>query len=374
VICTLRRTLWLALLSGLAVCRLSGPLPAAPRSVPIIYSSDLFHPHDDPDDHFDLATLFALEEFDIRGVVLDLGERQVQKPGDTPLRQMMALTGRDIPYAIGLATPLKSPEDDGTDQPEQFQGGVKLILDCLQESAEPVTIFTTGSVRDVAAAYNRAPDLFRQKVNRLYINVGNGSGRQREYNARLDRQAYLRIITSDLPVYWCPCFGEEGYATHWKFPQGPLFDRLPDPLLAYFMYCLAPMPRAFGPVRAVQSAAWMDGLNADWKAATWAKDRNMWCTAPFIHAAGRHVYRTGEGEWQAIAADEARERGLADTAIDSVFEFELTGVAAEDDRTLARAEPTAESTVRVLHVTDQDRYAPAMASCLANLLERLGEP
>jgi hypothetical protein len=118
----------------------------------------------------------------------------------------------------------------------------------------------------------------------------------------------------------------------------------------------------------------MGGLNADWKAAVWAKDRNMWCTAPFIHAAGRNVYRVGEGGWQALTADEARDRGFADSAIEDVFTFQLTGIEVEDDRTLARIEPTADSTVRVFRVTDQERYAPAMASCLANLLEGLGEP
>ena len=39
--------------------------------IPIIHSTDLFHPHVDPDDHFDLATLFAVKEFDIKGIVLD---------------------------------------------------------------------------------------------------------------------------------------------------------------------------------------------------------------------------------------------------------------------------------------------------------------
>ena len=35
-------------------------LPLSAFGVPVIYCTDLFHPHDDPDDHFDLATLFAL--------------------------------------------------------------------------------------------------------------------------------------------------------------------------------------------------------------------------------------------------------------------------------------------------------------------------
>ncbi len=368
---TLKRALLVVFLSGLAVCRLSSSSPAAPASIPIVYSTDLFHPHDDPDDHFDLAALFSLAEFDIRGIVLDLGQRQTEKPGDVPVKQMMALAGQEVPYAIGLATPLEAPEDGGTDQPEQFQGGVELIAESLRACEQPVTIFTTGSVRDVAAAYNREPDLFREKAGRLYINVGNGSGKQREYNARLDRQAYLRLMTSDLPIFWCPCFGEEGYGTHWKFRQGELFDRLRDPLLAYFMYCLAPMPRAFDPAKAVESTDWMGGLNADWKAAAWAKERNMWCTGPFIHAAGRSVYRVGDGVCEAVGAEEAHERGLPDSAIEDAFSFEPTGIRAEEEWVITRTAPTAKGATHVFHVNDQERYAAAMDSCLRHLLEEV---
>ena len=38
--------------------------------IPIVHYTDLFHPPDDPDDHVDLATLFALPEFDIRATEL----------------------------------------------------------------------------------------------------------------------------------------------------------------------------------------------------------------------------------------------------------------------------------------------------------------
>ena len=40
--------------------------------VPVIYSTDLYHPHDDPDDHYDLATVFALPELDVKGVIIDM--------------------------------------------------------------------------------------------------------------------------------------------------------------------------------------------------------------------------------------------------------------------------------------------------------------
>ena len=72
----------------------------APR-IPVLYSTDLFHPYDDPDDHFDLATLFGLPEFDVRGIVLDLGEKQKQKTGRPAVEQMMRITGRKVPWPSG---------------------------------------------------------------------------------------------------------------------------------------------------------------------------------------------------------------------------------------------------------------------------------
>jgi hypothetical protein len=42
--------------------------------VPLIHVTDLFHPHGDPDDHFDLASVYALAlqgRFDLRGIVID---------------------------------------------------------------------------------------------------------------------------------------------------------------------------------------------------------------------------------------------------------------------------------------------------------------
>ena len=74
----------------------------AALSVPVIYSTDLLHPHDDPDDHYDLATLFALSEFDVRGIVLDLGERQQQRMGRPPVEQILHLVGRRVPYVMGV--------------------------------------------------------------------------------------------------------------------------------------------------------------------------------------------------------------------------------------------------------------------------------
>ena len=68
-------------------CALLVSLPAAAGAVPVLYCTDLFHPHDDPDDHFDLATLYALPGIEILGIVLDQGTNgeQAQRPGTIPV-------------------------------------------------------------------------------------------------------------------------------------------------------------------------------------------------------------------------------------------------------------------------------------------------
>ena len=133
----------------------AGAPAEAGRAVPVIYCTDLFHPHDDPDDHFDLATLYAMPELDIKGIILDQGRKQLERPGRIPVSQMNRITGRNVPTVIGLATPLKSPDDKGLDQTPEFQRGVEFIVQTLRASATPVCIATLGSVRDVVAAFNR---------------------------------------------------------------------------------------------------------------------------------------------------------------------------------------------------------------------------
>ena len=170
----------------------------AADKIPIIYSTDLFQPPDDPDDHVDLATLFALDEFEILGIIVEHGEKQATHPGPIPVRQMMQLTGRQVPCVVGLKPPLKSPEDPALEQPAEYQQGVNLLLEKLRASDRKVTIFTTGSMRDVAAAFNRDPDLVRQQVSRIYMNIGNASPQDSEYNVDLDVHAYVRILQSGL--------------------------------------------------------------------------------------------------------------------------------------------------------------------------------
>jgi hypothetical protein len=346
---------------------LPSPALAADR-IPIIYSTDLFQPHDDPDDHYDLATLFALEEFDIRGIIVEHGAEQAQRPGRIPVEQMMHLTGRTVRHVVGLNPPLKSAEDPARDQPEEYQAGVELILDVLRTADRQVTIVTTGSMRDVAAAFNREPQLLRDKVDRLYMNIGNSSGRESEWNVELDVQAYLRVLQSDLPIYWCPCFGEP-YGTYWKFRQGDVLETAPPELVNFFLFALTtgrdwqatPRPATDDPIGFLAREP-----NQAARHEVWQRERHMWCTAPFFHAAGRRIVEMAPGRWVAEPAGPSAESSA------DPYDFVPGRVVIKEQR-LTEFHP-AESgddaaTLRAFRVVDPDRYRQIMTSCLKELFK-----
>lgn len=325
-------------------------------SVPIVYSSDLLHPHDDPDDHYDLATLFALDEFDVRGIVLDLGERQARRCGKPAVEQMFAISGRKVPWATGLGRPLRSRQDEARDQPPEFQGGVELILSVLRQSSEPVVVFSTGSCRDVAAAYNREPVLLRQKVRALYINIGRGPNeKQDEWNVALDRLSYLRLFESGLPLFWCPCFGTNGYQTLFVVDQAKVVGACPPALQNYFVYCLE-KPSA-DPIEFLRSGPHPVPTG----------NRNMWCTAPMVHAAGRRIYQRAPSEYAALTASEARKSGFAQKSVEA-FQFEPIRAELRDgpDDPVVQHQP-AQPNACVFRAVHPD-YGRILGSCLQHLL------
>jgi len=281
---------------------------AGPR-IPILHSTDLFHPHEDPDDHYDLACLFSFPEFDVRGVILDLGATQSERTGAPAVEQMMHVAGRRVPYAAGLSRPLRSPGDPALDEPAKYQGAVELILRTLRESPEKVVLFTTGSCRDVAAAYNREPELLRAKVRGVYFNIGRGPNEpQEECNVGYDPQAYMRMFQTGLPLYWCPCFGRDGYETYYTADQAAVVGACVPAVRNYFVYCLSESKE--DPIAFLASGP--HPLPAG--------PRNMWCTAPMFHAAGRKIYQRGADDFVALAPDDAEKQGLAGKEV-PLFDF-----------------------------------------------------
>ncbi|MBP7936910.1 MAG: nucleoside hydrolase [Phycisphaerae bacterium] len=330
-----------------------------PRTrVPYIHSTDLLHPHEDPDDHFDLATAYALEELDIRAILLDLGDRQKLRSGRLPVEQLNKLTGRRVPSAAGLSVALKSPDDKGLDQPKEDQGAIELLLKVLRESSEPVILNTLGSERDVCAAFNREPELLRKKISRLYVNAGGLKGDEREWNVRLDPLSYVGLMRSGLPISWCPCQPTNvNLSTHWVFKHKDVLESMPAGLLNFFIYALQRVP----PGEIDPMAALAMDLRP-WRHILMEQDRNMWSTASILDAAGRSIYRVGD-RW--VAARSAPAGGQ----LAEVFRFIPVRVEIDNRAVTRWKEAPGDPTMRVYQVADAKNHQAAMASCLRQVLE-----
>ena len=160
---------------------------------------------------------------------------------------------------------------------------------CLRESKEKVVLFSTGSCRDLAAAFNRDPQLFKAKVKAVYSVIGtggNGEAGQYDYNSKLDSWAYFRLFEAGVPFYWCttrPKMTEEKmegpYSTNYLADQGKVLPPLSRPMQNFFVYCLTRST--------ADPLAFLDsGPNP-----LPGGPRHMWCTGPLCHAAGRSIYQ-----------------------------------------------------------------------------------
>ncbi len=343
---------------------------ASRPQIPLIYCTDLFHPHGDPDDHFDLATIFAIPEFDIRCVILDQGELQLKQPGTVPVAQMNRITGRHVPAVRGLGAKLRQPTDTALDQPPQFQQGVAALLTVLRTSAPPVMIITVGSARDVVAAFNREPALFRAKVGQLMVFIGEASKEDfREWNVQLDPHAYIGLMRSGLPVYWVPCFDgglwrNNGHASFWQAKHSALLRDAAPQLLQFFIYALEketaePLSFLTQPVDAARRERLMAGT------------RNLWCTAVFGSLAGRHLVPE-DGRF--VAKSRPSGRAVEQTLRNELFEFLEVELHITDDAVVKYgAHPDARKVMRFA-VRDQVNYARGMTEATAHLLASIGKP
>lgn len=227
------------------------------QSIPIVHITDLYHPPQDPDDQIDLATVLALDEFDLQGVVLDTTQRFLEgapngfdlprEPGFIPVTQIGYLLGRVIPVATATTQPLANPSDTAEDRPRREQAGINMLLDILDHSAEPVVITVVGSARVVTAAYNREPELMRAKTRAVVLNAGSTGGSKTEWNVGLDLHAFVGLWQSGLTIHWYPCATEKSAfmrkherGTHWRATHEVLFHGLPEELQAWGLPMVSP--------------------------------------------------------------------------------------------------------------------------------------
>jgi hypothetical protein len=342
------------------------------RKRPLIHVTDLFRPYNDPDDHWDLATVYALAcrgAHDLKGVLIDYPPKRAGdwNPDITAVAQLNHITGLSVPVSVGSPHPMRSRGDT---QPYASRGdhaGVRMVLDILRQSNEPVVISVVGCCRDIAVASKQAPALFAEKCAAVYLNAGTGSpnedlARKLEYNVSLGRAAYAALFDLPCPLYWMPCFEEmrprtgrvvRAYGTHYRFRQS---DILPD---------LSPRVRNYFASMFTKKSdhAWLSSLYRPPDQAVLSEHgghmRSMWCTGGFLHAAGSTVTTDGT----IVPLDRA--------GTTAAFTFDPVAVRCTDEGVTTWSHERSARTRFIFHVRDTARYEAAMTKALRAVLMRL---
>ncbi len=346
----------------------AGERPATGKRPPLVMATDLFRPHDDPDDHWDLATAYALAFqglVDLRAVLIDFPRPNSAKDPDVlAVSQLNYITGLKVPVIVGSPHPYAADATLEDDEPTLRRFGS--LWRVLEESPEPVIISVAGSCRDIATAAKLRPDLFAKKCAAAYVNAGAScpDPSQKdglEWNVHLDPAAYQAMFELPCPVYWMPCFEDvrkfqaAEYATYFQFQQGEILGHVSPSIRKFFAY-------VFEKDRTqAASADWLQYLlaeeNVPLLSAMAQQRRNMWCTGGFLHAAGLKV--TPEGELVPAGSDKP-----------GVFEF-VPITIRKCEGGVVEWQPGRSERRFIFRVTDRERYASAMTRALLTLLRAL---
>lgn len=358
--------------------------PAASKpKVALLHTTDLFRPHADPDDHFDLATVYALTvqgRIDLLAVMIDHPPAGMAADPDVlAVAQMNRIAGLAVPALTGS---LRRPGSSVASSAGDARGadGAKALLEILRRSAVPVAISIVGSCRDVALAGRIEPELFAAKCAGVYLNAGSGTrdkalAARLEYNVNLDPASYAAIFDLPCPLYWLPCFevapgGDHGFAggefgTFYRFPQKDVLPHCSPRLQNYFafMFKQGESDRADQPEADALRPNWLRYLEGPAEEALLARQasrpRNMWSTAGFIHAAGLDVSVDGG-------------LGPLGSVTSPVYSFDPIRARCGADGITEWSPDPASRNRSIFHVRDAGRYPEAMTTALRSILQTLG--
>ncbi len=348
---------------------------AAAGPAPVVHLTDLFRPYGDPDDHWDLATLFALAgqgRIDVRAVMIDFPPPRRGKvdPDVLAVAQMSYLTGIPAAILVGCPQRLQSRTQRVQKGAGPDWGGVRGLLRILRDAPRRVVLHIVGTCNDVALAGRLEPQLFAEKCAAIYLNAGAGTRdpekrKKLEYNVGLNPAAYAALFDLPSTIYWLPCFEETnhgaapaGYGTYYRFRHDEILPHLSRPLQNYFTSMYADGEQAArqqGP-----HTWWLQTLLGPRQEAMLAKQlplyRNMWSTAGLLHSAGLTV------------ACDGRIVPLGQAGVEPVYEFQPIRVSAGDDGLTEWHADAAAGNRYIFHIRDTQRYAAAMTAALRALL------
>lgn len=337
----------------------------------VILTTDLYHQHADPNDHWNLATMFSLAHQGLirfAGIMCD-DDRAIKEDGSylhfgdpsvQSIAQMNYITGLCVPVGFGSRKPIKNEDDIKEALRGRRISSVTLLLEALQNSKNKVDIHMCGSCKDVLLAYRQAPDLFEKSCNCIYLNAGTYEKQEPiEYNVSLEPYAYSQIFKIPCKIRWSPCFDElrpwpyktSKRASFYNLEPKRIVPHLNEALLKYFSYM-------HGKVFDVN---WLTYLKnpLDTKLVEWwsSGEREMWSTPGFLMSAGKNISLDGE-----IIEEGAPKEHL--------FKYNPVSVNVTPNGKI-EWELTKESNIYMFENYDPDVYQNAMEKVIISILSKL---
>ncbi|MCF8226034.1 MAG: hypothetical protein K9J30_09155 [Bacteroidales bacterium] len=301
--------------------------------IPLIFITDLYHPYNDPGDNLDLINAYAFSEFDLKGVILDITDafrkpvadhptlwkdpRGPREAGIIPVLQLNYIFDKNIPWAIGPMSLMESETDPMLSLPEFQENGIELFLQILRETPEKIEIMSTGSARIIAVAFNREPELLREKISKVYLSAGTAAPDFKmgkdiganmipggEWNVALDVFAFTRLLRSDLPIAIFPCAGIDGgfekdvNNTYWGMQDMGFVRQMDERLQRYIAYAFTKELRH----------DFLRAMNADTPVIIDTQEFpspfHFWEPPIWLIAARRQIVERADGSYRILTEDE----------------------------------------------------------------------
>jgi len=286
------------------------------KKIPVINTTDLYFPAQDVGDNFDIITAYGLEEIDLRAVIFDVTqdyrlEKGVGRDmGIIPITQLNYIFDRTVPAAPSPFIRMRSKTDKMEDIPKFQQAGVELLLKTLRESKEKVDITVFGSARTVAVAFNRDPDLLREKVNLLHLCIGTSAPVQIEWNVALDPYAFVAILQSGLPIALYPCgagnldgfnglaaFGYDSNNGYWELTNLNFIPKMDSPIRRYLEFAFSGSNRSDF-LRAMETD------DSSFDPNYWNRMHRVWETCVWICMTDRVLVQRSDGSYRILRRNE----------------------------------------------------------------------
>jgi pyrimidine-specific ribonucleoside hydrolase len=186
-------------------------------ALPVILDCDPGH-----DDAIALILALASPELKVLAVTTSAGNQTQEKTLNNALRILTLLGRDDIPVAAGAPKPLAREliiadnvhGESGLDGPTlpdptfapQAMTGLELMVKCLRESPEPVTLVPTGPLTNIALLLAAHPEL-KPNIDRIVL-MGGAAGAGNwtpaaEFNIYVDPEAADMVFKSGIPITMC---------------------------------------------------------------------------------------------------------------------------------------------------------------------------